>query len=277
MVFSGHRTRKRFGQHWLTDQLILDEILEAADLQSEDRVLEVGPGRGALTQKLLASKAAVVHTIELDRELVVGLKKRFSDQTRFSVREGDVLSVSLLPPDGLPLNKVVANIPYNITGPLLERLLGRLGQPVRSTYERLVILLQKEVADRILARPGNSSFSALSVRIQLLAECKRICVVPPSCFQPPPKVQSQVILIEPLNPQAQLEPLVAKRVEILLKTAFISRRKMLRNTLGKLFSIDKLEILADGAGITLDDRPQEVSPSGWVELARGLHQSEFFR
>ena len=129
MSFSGHTARMRFGQHWIKDASVLEKILEAAALQSEDRVLEVGPGRGALTERLLASRAAAVHAIELDKDLVVGLRQRFKTQTRFTLMEGDVLSVPLSPPDGVPANKVVANIPYNITGPLLQRLLGRLDKP----------------------------------------------------------------------------------------------------------------------------------------------------
>ena len=162
MSFAGHSARKRFGQHWLRDERILDRILEAAELAPGDRVLEVGPGRGALTDRLLSSPAALVHAVELDRDLVAGLKERFSSRQQFSLCEGDVLEVPLTLPDGLPASKVVANIPYNITGPLLDRLIGRLDRPVDPPYQRLVLLLQKEVAERIRARPGHTSFSALS-------------------------------------------------------------------------------------------------------------------
>ena len=117
MSFAAHRVRKRFGQHWLIDQGVLDRIVAAAGLGSGDRVLEVGPGRGSLTERLLASPAAAVLAVELDRDLVAGLQLRFADQPRFSLCSGDVLGVELP-----AANKVVANIPYNITGPLLERL-----------------------------------------------------------------------------------------------------------------------------------------------------------
>ena len=179
MGFSGHQARKRFGQHWLRDASVLAAIVEAADLRAEDRVLEVGPGRGALTERLLASAAEAVQAIELDRDLVDGLTARFSADPRFHLRQGDVLETSLALPDGRLATKVVANIPYNITGPLLERLIGRLDGPVDPPYQRLVLLVQKEVAERIRARPGHSSFSALSVRMQLLADCRSICPVPP--------------------------------------------------------------------------------------------------
>ncbi len=272
MGFHGHQTRKRFGQHWLKDQSVLDRIVAAADLQQQDRVLEVGPGRGALTERLLASQAAAVHAVELDRDLVGGLKERFGGEPRFSLRQGDVLELPLLLEDGAPAGKVVANIPYNITGPLLERLIGRLDRPVDPAYQTLVLLVQKEVAERIRARPGHSSFSALSVRMQLLARCHSVCPVPPRCFQPPPKVQSEVIQLNPLPAEERLEPLLARRVELLLKQAFLARRKMLRNTLGSLMPETQLQQLAAEAGVNLQQRPQELAPQTWVALARGLNQ-----
>ena len=274
MAFSGHHARKRFAQHWLIDAAVLTQILDAADVQPDDRLLEVGPGRGALTERLLASSASAVHAVELDRDLVSGLRQRFADQARFSLKEGDVLSVPLTLADGRAANKVVANIPYNITGPLLERLLGRLDRPVDHPYQRLVLLLQKEVAQRIRALPGQSCFSALSVRLQLLAHCTTVCPVPPRSFKPPPKVHSEVILIEPLAPEQRLEPLLAKRVESLLRQAFLARRKMLRNTLAKVLPAAELNALADDLGISLQQRPQELSPATWVELARGLNRAD---
>ena len=274
MAFSGHHARKRFAQHWLIDAAVLTQILDAADVQPDDRLLEVGPGRGALTERLLASSASAVHAVELDRDLVSGLRQRFADQDRFSLQEGDVLSVPLTLADGRAATKVVANIPYNITGPLLERLLGRLDRPVDHPYQRLVLLLQKEVAQRIRALPGQSCFSALSVRLQLLARCTTVCPVPPRSFKPPPKVHSEVILIEPLAPEQRLEPLLAKRVESLLRQAFLARRKMLRNTLAKVLPAAELNALADDLGISLQQRPQELSPATWVELARGLNRAD---
>ena len=272
MGFSGHQARKRFGQHWLKDQTVLARIADAADLQSQDRVLEVGPGRGALTERLLASPVAAVHAVELDRDLVRGLQDRFGADARFSLRQGDVLESPLLLGDGAPANKVVANIPYNITGPLLERLIGRLDQPVTPPYNRLVLLVQKEVAERIRARPGSSTFSALSVRMQLLAHCTSVCTVPPRCFQPPPKVQSEVIQLDPRPVQQRLAPPLARQVESLLKQAFLARRKMLRNTLGSVLPESQLQQLAQEIGISLQQRPQELAPEQWVALARGLNQ-----
>ena len=274
MSFAGHSARKRFGQHWLRDERILDRILEAAELAPGDRVLEVGPGRGALTDRLLSSPAALVHAVELDRDLVAGLQERFRSRQQFSLCEGDVLEVPLTLPDGLPASKVVANIPYNITGPLLDRLIGRLDRPVDPPYQRLVLLLQKEVAERIRARPGHTSFSALSVRLQLLARCESVCPVPPRCFQPPPKVQSEVIRLDPLPAEQRPDPELCRSVERLLKQAFLARRKMLRNTLSAVRPPQELKQLALDAGIDLQQRPQDVDPQNWVALARGLNATE---
>ena len=130
MTFSGHTARKRFGQHWLINERVLDRIVEAAELQDGDRVLEVGPGRGALTDRLRGSAAAAIHAVELDRDLVAGLQQTFGCHPACALREGDVLSVPLELADGEPADKVVANIPYNITGPLLDRLSGRLDRAV---------------------------------------------------------------------------------------------------------------------------------------------------
>jgi 16S rRNA (adenine1518-N6/adenine1519-N6)-dimethyltransferase len=268
MSFSAHRARKRFGQHWLVDQTVLDRIVAAAELQSGERVLEIGPGRGALSERLLRTPAAAVQAVELDRDLLDGLRQRFGGDPRFALLAGDALEVELPAAD-----KVVANIPYNITGPLLQRLLGRLDRPVTPPYRRLVLLLQQDVSQRIRALPGSSAYSALSVRLQLLARCRAVCAVPPRCFQPPPKVQSEVICIDPLPLAQQLDPPLARRLEQLLRLCFAARRKMLRNSLGGLLPPDQLAELAAAAGIGLQQRPQELAPASWVALAGGLNRS----
>lgn len=263
-----HRARKRFGQHWLKDQQVLERILEAAELAAGDTVLEVGPGQGALTEGLLASPVAALHAVELDRDLVAGLAQRFGQDPRFTLHSGDVLKLNLP-----PTSKVVANIPYNITGPLLERLVGRLDRPLTSPYRRLVLLVQREVGERIRAEPGSSSFSALSVRMQLLGSCSTVCAVPPRCFAPPPKVDSEVICIDPLPLVSQLAPPLARSVEMLLRRCFLARRKMLRNSLAGVLPRPQLEQLAQAAGFSLDQRPQELAPATWVQMAAGLNQT----
>ncbi len=272
MAFPGHRARKRFGQHWLVDANVLDRIVAAADLRGQDRVLEVGPGRGALTQRLLASPLGSLLAVELDRDLVAGLRQRYGHDPRFTLIEGDVLTVPL-EGETLPrADKVVANIPYNITGPLLERLVGRLDRPVAPAYERLVLLVQQEVGERIRALPGSSSYSALSVRLQLLARCRAVCPVPPRCFAPPPKVMSEVILLEPFPVDRLPCPELARRVEMLLRRSFSARRKMLRNSLAGLLPSPGLDGVAREAGVDLSQRPQELGPERWLALAAALNR-----
>lgn len=272
MSFGAHRARKRFGQHWLVDGSVLDRIVAAAELAPGDRVLEVGPGRGALTERLLATPLAALLAVELDRDLVAGLRVQFGADQRFQLMEGDVLTVPL-PPAGVELpGKVVANIPYNITGPLLERLVGRLDRPVLPPYQRLVLLVQQEVGERIRATPGSSAYSALSVRMQLLARCSSICAVPPRCFVPPPKVMSEVILLEPLAAAQLLPTPSARQVELLLRRCFAARRKMLRNSLAGLLPAPQLLQLAQELALNLEQRPQELAPHTWVALANGLNR-----
>jgi 16S rRNA (adenine1518-N6/adenine1519-N6)-dimethyltransferase len=263
MAFSSHQARKRFGQHWLVDQTVLDRIVAAAQLMAGESILEIGPGRGALTSRLLASEISRLEAIELDRDLVEGLRMNFGADPRFELHSGDVLQ--------LPLpraNKVVANIPYNITGPLLERLLGRLDQPPAVAYEQLVLLVQQEVAQRISAIPGDSNYGGLSVRLQLLCECSCVCAVPSRCFQPPPKVMSAVIS---LRPRAEkLDWAVAQQVERLLRQSFASRRKMLRNSLATFVEAEKFSSWLEAAAVRPDQRPQELCPDQWLALARSL-------
>ena len=266
--------RKSLGQHWLGNELVLNKIILAANIESNDRILEIGPGKGALTDKLLQTNVELVHAIEIDRRLIQNLRNRFSSNHRFSLMEANVLSIPLTPLDGIPANKVVANIPYNITGPILQRLLGRLGTRLDHTFTKLVLLLQKEVADRILASPGDSNFSALSVRIQLLGKCSEVCDVPSSSFNPPPKVDSKVITIDPLSPSDRLTTRIESKIEQMLKIAFLERRKKLRNTLLRLCSPIVLEELANNIGISLDQRPQELSTMNWIDLAKGIQSLE---
>jgi len=180
MGFSGHHARKRFGQHWLRDESVLQRIIEAADLQSTDRVLEVGPGRGALTERLLAAGLKAVHAIELDRDLVDGLQERFEAQPGFSLHQGDVLEAPLELSDGRIADKVVANIPYNITGPLLERLVGRLDRPV---------VVRNVGAGGVRVRPGPGGCSAVGGRRQLSARGDAGCRVMRRRVRRPPRVQ----------------------------------------------------------------------------------------
>ncbi|TGG86791.1 MAG: 16S rRNA (adenine(1518)-N(6)/adenine(1519)-N(6))-dimethyltransferase RsmA [Aphanocapsa feldmannii 277cV] len=268
-----HRPRRRFAQHWLRDGVVLDRIVEAAGLCRDDVVLEVGPGRGALTQRLLQAGVATVVALELDRDLITVLRRRFAPEPRLQLIQGDALALLRQPlPCPLPRqpNKVVANIPYNITGPLLEVLIGGLRNPRDPPFERLVVLLQKEVGDRITARPGHSDAGALSTRMQLLASCERICDVSPHCFKPAPKVMSEVIRLHPRAlPAALRDPATMAMLDRLLGLAYGNRRKMLRSSLS-CFPAEQLRTHASQAGIPLTARPQDLSLDQWVGLAAAL-------
>ena len=265
-----HIPRKRFGQHWLVDDSVLDKIIKAADLRKGDRVLEIGPGKGALTKRLLQTQVDLVHAVEIDRDLVPNLKMKFKSDNRFSIVEGNALSESLLTINGVSPNKVVANIPYNITGPLLSRLLGDFGGKKKCSYSLLVLLMQSEVAQRILAQPKDTNFSSMSVKIQLMANSDFVCDVAPSSFKPSPKVNSKVITLSPLPEESRLDLDIEKRIDRLLKIAFLARRKKLRNTIGEFFEETSLGEISERIGISLEQRPQEISPDQWVALASEL-------
>ncbi|OOV34426.1 16S rRNA (adenine(1518)-N(6)/adenine(1519)-N(6))-dimethyltransferase [Candidatus Synechococcus spongiarum LMB bulk10E] len=271
MSFHGPRPRKRLGQHWLRDQRVLRRIVAAAQVYPEDRLLEIGPGRGALTDHLLATPAAAVVAVELDHQLIAGLQQRFGADGRFSLLHGDALDL-LRQPLACNPNKVVANIPYNITGPLLQQLVGSLIQPRQHRFQRLVLLLQKQVADRITAPPGSPACGALSIRMQLLAEAQIVCTVPPDCFSPPPDVTSAVVALTPYGPdQRRYVPEQAPLLERLLRVAYGGRRKMLRNTLGGIcWSMPSLEQAAQQAAVDLSRRPQDLDPDQWVALSQAL-------
>jgi len=264
------RPRKRLGQHWLQDQRVLRRIVVAAQIGPEDRLLEIGPGRGALTDHLLATPAATVLAVELDQRLMAGLQQRFGPEERFSLLHGDALVLLGQPLAGNP-NKVVANIPYNITGPLLHQLMGSLIRPRQPHFQRLVLLLQKEVADRITAPPGGPACGALTIRMQLLAKTQTVCTVPPTCFSPPPQVASAVVALTPYLPhQRRYGPQQAPLLERLLRVAYGGRRKMLRNTLGGAWPVSSLEQAARQAAIDLSQRPQDLAPDQWVGLSQAL-------
>ena len=273
--FAGHRPHKRFGQHWLRDPAVLQQIADAGDLGREDVVLEIGPGRGALTQRLLAAPIARLVALELDRGLIAGLQQRFGGDRRFHLLEGDALALLDRPlPAGLVPGKVVANIPYNITGPLLERLVGSISKPKEPPFQRLILLLQKEVAERIVAPRGTAACGALSVKMQLLTEPRCICQVPSRCFSPPPAVASQVIALRPLEAgERRYPPEHAGTIERLLRVAYAGRRKMLSNSITSGWPRVEVERAACSCGISLQLRPQDLGPAEWVALAAALARS----
>ena len=266
MNSKNYQQKKRFGQHWLVNNLILEKIKEIAELEEKDFILEIGPGRGALTSKLLDSKIRRLHAIELDRDLIEYLNNKYKNHKKFSLQQGDILSTNL---DSMSkeITKVIANIPYNITGPILDIFIGRLGTINKNNYKRIIFLMQRDVVDRILSRDGNTNAGALSVRMQLISKIRKICDVPPSSFNPPPKVFSSLVVFEPLRPELRLDIKLEKFIDKLLKISFSSRRKMIRNTLNSILSKDELKQLSESSDVCFNLRPQDISISKWIKLA----------
>ncbi len=266
------KTKKQFGQHWLRSDRILNQIIAAAKLQPTDRVLEIGPGMGVLTHRLVEKAAAVV-AVEIDRDLCAHLVKKAGHYHNFLLLQGDFLSLNVEEqlqsfPDFQQANKVVANIPYNITGPILEKLLGTIAAPNLRPYASITLLVQKEVADRLTAQPHSKAFGAMTVRIQYLAECRLICPVLAKHFAPPPKVDSAVIQLIPRTFSVQLEQ--PAWLDRLVRLGFSSRRKMLRNNLQTVADREKLGQLFLALGLTEDVRAEDLSVQQWVELSNRL-------
>lgn len=266
----GARPRKQLGQHWLKSEAVLNRIVEAAqsgdrpDSLSQSPILEIGPGTGALTRRLLATSAQVI-AVELDRHLCQRLRQQFQDEPNFQLIEGDILSLDL---QEVNAQKVVANIPYYITGPILERLLGTIAHPNPCPFESIVLLVQKEVAQRICAEPGSRIFGALTVRVQYLAACEWVCAVPAKAFYPPPKVDSAVIKLVPRPFPVQADR--PSHLETLIKAGFATKRKMLRNNLKSLVERDRLLAVYEMLGIKPEARAEELSVEQWIKLSNQL-------
>jgi 16S rRNA (adenine1518-N6/adenine1519-N6)-dimethyltransferase len=259
------RAKKRFGQHFLSDRNILHRIADAADLLAEETVIEVGPGRGALTEAL-AERAARVVAVEIDRDLVTELRERFASEPRVAVVEADVLDITpgeLLARDGAIGGPyaVVANLPYNVAAAVLRHFLEAAQPP-----NRMVVMVQLEVAEAIVARPGKMSL--LSVAVQVYGETRMIMRVAPGAFSPPPAVQSAVVRIG-VAPEPRVDvPLdVFFRV---VRAGFGNPRKQLRNSLS--FGMHVKQAVVDevmhAAGVDVTLRPQVLSLEDWAALTR---------
>jgi 16S rRNA (adenine1518-N6/adenine1519-N6)-dimethyltransferase len=264
-----HRPKKALGQNFLTDRRVLEQIVAAVDVAPGDAVLEVGPGRGALTT-LLAEHAGRLVAIELDRQLVPQLRAHFAAQEHVEIVEADILSVDiphLLTQRGAGRWKVAANLPYNISTPVLFRLLD-----CREFFSRLVLMFQREVGERLMAFPGGKEYGALSVLFRLHFDVNRVMNVRPGAFYPVPKVDSVVL---------RFTPLTAPRVEVgdeaffrrVVKAAFSQRRKTLWNCLraaGLIEGDDRLLMALQRGGIDGSRRGETLSLDEFAALTRAL-------
>ncbi len=269
------KPRRHFAQHWLKSDKALNDIISAAKLDSSDCVLEVGPGMGVLTRRLIPLVKSLL-AVEIDRDLCRVLMKEFKSKSNFLLLNADFLSVDLQGLlTGFPAfqsqNKVVANIPYNITGPIIEKLLGTISKPNVSPYDLIVLLVQKEVAERLVAVPGTKVFGALSVKVQYLASCEMISVVKAGEFYPPPKVDSAIVRIIPRQIKDVAES--PKFLETLVKLGFSSKRKMLKNNLQSVIESDRLSSLLEQLNINPLSRAENLSVEQWVSLANYLHHA----
>ncbi|MFM1925545.1 MAG: Ribosomal small subunit methyltransferase [Pseudomonadota bacterium] len=257
-----HIARKRFGQHFLTDGGIIDAIVEAIQPDAGQPMVEIGPGLAALTQPLV-ERLGHLTVIELDRDLAVRLR----EHPHLTVVESDVLKVdfSLLAQQMQPQAdahgarkiRVVGNLPYNISTPILFHLLAHV-----DVIEDQHFMLQKEVIDRMVAQPATSDYSRLSVMLQWRYDMSNVLFVPPESFDPPPRVDSAVVR---MRPWAQPPQVNVKTLETLVQVAFSQRRKILRNTLGKW-----LEEKDFAGEFDLQRRAEEVPVAEFVALAQAV-------
>ena len=252
MLGMKHIPRKRFGQNFLTDHGIIDAIVDAIHPQAGEPVVEIGPGLMALTQPLV-ERLGKITVIELDRDLAVRLRLR----PELDVVESDVLKVdfrALAQRLGVPRLRVVGNLPYNISSPILFHLMDCV-----DVVQDQHFMLQKEVIDRMVADAGSSDYGRLSVMLQWRYAMENVLFVPPESFDPPPKVNSAVVRMVPKAEPAALNP---QLLEELVRVAFSQRRKILRNTLGKW-----LEEKGFAGDFDLQRRAEEVPVAEFEALA----------
>jgi 16S rRNA (adenine1518-N6/adenine1519-N6)-dimethyltransferase len=254
-----HRARKRFGQNFLVSPGVIRNIVEAIAPRREDGMVEIGPGLGALTAPLL-EWLDHLHVVEIDRDLIARLKERFPPW-RLSIHEGDALDFDF-GTLGRDL-RVVGNLPYNISTPLLFHL-AAFADSVRDMH----FMLQKEVVDRMVADPGTADYGRLSVMLQYRFDMERLFIVPPGAFDPAPKVDSAIVRLIPRPQQALTardEALLAK----LVMAALGQRRKMLRNNLRELVA----EAGLTAAGIAPTARAEELAVADYIRLTNMLATS----
>jgi 16S rRNA (adenine1518-N6/adenine1519-N6)-dimethyltransferase len=250
--------RKRFGQHFLVDPAVIDRIVAAIDPRPGEALVEIGPGRGALTAPLLA-RAGSLTVIELDRDLAARLKRT----PGLEVVEADVLGVDFAAlAAAVPQRKlrVVGNLPYNISTPILFHLLAASEAVVDQHF-----MLQKEVVERMAASPGGKDYGRLTVMLQWRYDIEQLLDVPPTAFEPPPRVDSSVVRMTPHAIPAPLDPVLLREI---VTVAFSQRRKLLRHTLGRW-----LEQRAGAPPFDVQRRAEEVSVSEYIALSAALQKA----
>lgn len=255
------RPRKRLGQHFLTDPRILARIADALAITAVDVVIEIGPGRGALTTQLV-NRAARVIAIEVDRDLAGQLRDHYAGDSRVTILEQDVLDVDFGSAAGGPY-LLAGNVPYNITTPILFHALER-PRPARAVY-----LVQREVAERVVAAPGSEAYGALSANLQAVARAELLFSVAAGSFTPPPTVQSALLHVTPRE-HPLVEPEEERAYRTMVVGAFGLRRKQMKRVVRELWDLDAsaAAALLDRAGIDGGVRPEVLSPEEFASLLR---------
>ena len=255
--------RKSLGQHFLADPRILARIADALELAPDETVIEVGPGRGALTDQL-ATRARRVIAIELDRALAAGLAERYADRPGIEILHADVLDVDLGAVAAGPY-ALVGNVPYYITTPILFHSLRR-PRPTRAVF-----LVQREVADRLAAQPGTKEYGALTVNVRAVAQARSLFRVAPGSFQPPPRVDSAVVRLTP-RPDPVIAPHREERFRTFVQEAFSLRRKQMRRVLRSIAGVDPrgAETILEQCNVSPEARPETLSAEDFAALVRRL-------
>jgi 16S rRNA (adenine1518-N6/adenine1519-N6)-dimethyltransferase len=254
----GHRARKRFSQNFLHDAHYIARIVAAIDARPGDRIVEIGPGLGALTAPLV-ERAGRIAAVEIDRDLAARLRERFGPE-RLDLVEGDALALDwkdFAARDARPL-KIVGNLPYHVSTPLMFALLPIATKVVAQTF-----MLQKEVVDRIVAVPGNADYGRLSVMLQYRYRCSRLFVVPPGAFTPPPRVHSAIVRLEP-RAEDELPRVAPDAFARVVSAAFGQRRKTLRNALSDVLGEGEIR----AAGVDPQARAETLDVAQFAALAR---------
>ena len=260
------RPKRSLGQNFLVDPNLQRKIASLVDPRPDDEVLEIGPGQGALTRHLAGNVRRLV-VVELDNHLASELQREWADDPTVQVVQGDFLALTLEELTSAPGSlKVIGNIPYNITTPILFALLERRPRP-----RQITLMVQREVADRILAAPGSRTYGALAVGVQSVADVQRALEVGRKAFRPVPRVDSAVLNIIPHDPPrlSEDEELALRK---LTRTLFSKRRKQLQRILRDDYALDSEQIrqLEHQTGLDLSARPETLSPTRLLELRRVL-------
>jgi 16S rRNA (adenine1518-N6/adenine1519-N6)-dimethyltransferase len=255
-----HQTKKSLGQHFLSDPGMIDKIVRAIDPRPGDRVVEIGPGAGAITRPLLQRHRGLT-VIEFDRDLIEPLTALGAELgAELSIVHADVLTVDLTALAGASPIRLAGNLPYNISSPILFHALEHL-----AVIRDMHFMLQKEVVDRMAAAPGSKVYGRLSVMLQARCRVTPLFKVPPGCFRPPPKVDSAVVRLEPRDP-AEVGLSAPARFEQVVRAAFSQRRKTLRNALSGVCTPEQIEAVGIDAGA----RAEVVAVADYVALANAL-------